>query len=193
MILGVDKLLELIKGKKLVEGLSQEHVNFEGCGVDLRLGELHEMGEGQGFIHIDQRSSPKFNVVGKYEEGSSVKVTIEPGKTYLGTTIEKVNTPEDLFGWFIPRATFYRCGILIQGIRTDPGYNGKFTFMIQNVSDRPFEIEMGAAVANMVFHRVDGRPNLYKGQWQGGRVFIESPESQVRQREDIGDAEEEGK
>lgn len=187
MIIGVDKVLELIKKQNLVEGLDEELANFEGCGVDLRLGEVHEMGEGRGFIHIDERVSPKFTSIGLYEKGKSKKVILLPGKNYLGTTVEKINTPEDLFGWFIPRATFYRCGILVQGIRTDPGYRGKFTFMMQNLSDRPFEIELGAAVANMVFHKIDGKPNLYRGQWQGGRIFIDSPEKQVRQKENIGD------
>ena len=40
---------------------------------------------------------------------------------------------------------------------------------------------MGTRIANMVFHEVVGRPNLYKGQWQGGRAFIEKEEKQVKQ------------
>jgi len=182
MILGVDKVADLIKSQNLVEGIEEGENNFEGCGVDLRLGEVYEMeGDGGGFIHREMRDSPKFKLVAKHEKGAGKKVKIMPGKTYLGSTIESINTPEDLFGWFIPRATFYRCGILVQGIRTDPGYRGKFTFMLVNTTKAPFEIETGAAVANMVFFRIDGRPNLYKGQWQGGRVFIEGPEKQVKQ------------
>lgn len=186
MILGVDKVVELIKRQNLIEGLDEEEANFEGCGVDLRIGEIYEMESGRGFLHRENRDSPKFKLIGKFDGEKSLKVTIFPGKIYLGSTIEKINTPENLFGWFIPRATFYRSGIVIQGIRTDPGYRGNFTFMIYNLSKEPFEIEMGAAVANMVFHRVDGKPNLYKGQWQGGRVFIEKPEKQIKQKEKIG-------
>lgn len=183
MIIGVDKLAELIKTKKLIEGLDESDTNFEGCGVDVRLGEVHVMGEGSGHLHIDTRDSPKFSVVANYEPGKSTKITLEPGKVYLGKTIEKINTPEDLFGWFIPRATFYRCGIMIEGIRTDPGYSGNFVFMMSNISDRPFSIELGARIANMVFHKVDGKPNLYKGQWQDGRVFIQDTEKQIKQDE----------
>ena len=40
MILGIDKVLELIKTKKLIEELDENNVNFEGCGVDLRIGEI---------------------------------------------------------------------------------------------------------------------------------------------------------
>jgi deoxycytidine triphosphate deaminase len=87
-----------------------------------------------------------------------------------------------LFGWFIPRATFYRNGILVQGIRTDPSYKGNFVFMLSNLSDRAFEIELGARVASMVFHTVSGKSNKYIGQWQGGRVFIKKAERQTRQK-----------
>jgi deoxycytidine triphosphate deaminase len=71
--------------------------------------------------------------------------------------------------------------IVAQGIRTDPEYKGNFVFMMSNISKKPFVIELGARIANMVFHGVDGKPNLYKGQWQGGRTFIEKKEKQVKQ------------
>jgi len=44
MILGVDRLLELVKTEKLVENLSErELTNPEGAGFDLRLGEIYEL------------------------------------------------------------------------------------------------------------------------------------------------------
>jgi hypothetical protein len=38
MIIGIDRVVELIKNKKLIDGLDESNMNFEGCGVDLRLG-----------------------------------------------------------------------------------------------------------------------------------------------------------
>jgi len=182
MIIGIDKVLELIKNKKLIEGLDESDLNFEGCGVDVRIGELFEMVEDEGFLHIETRKSPNFKLVAKFEKNKPVKFKLKPGKTYSATTIETINTPEDLFGWFIPRSTLYKCGIVVQGIRTDPGYKGKFSFVMTNISKNDFEIEMGARIANMVFHKVEGKANLYKGQWQGGRAFIPEAEKQVTQK-----------
>jgi len=181
MILGVDKVLELIKTKNLVEGLDENDVNFEGCGVDIRIGELYEMTDEEGFLHIDTRKTPDFKLIAKFENGKTNKVRLKPGRVYSATTIEKINTPEDLFGWFIPRSTLYKCGIVVQGIRTDPGYKGKFSFIMINTSNKEFEIEMGARIANMVFHTVEGKANLYQGQWQGGRAFIPKEEEQTKQ------------
>ena len=41
MFLGVDKLLKLVREKKLVEDLCERELkNPEGCGFDLRLGKV---------------------------------------------------------------------------------------------------------------------------------------------------------
>lgn len=181
MILGIDRVLELIRSKNLIEGLDKNNINFEGCGIDLRIGELFEMGEGEGFLHVETRKTPNYKLVARFEEGKKKKVKLRPGKVYVATTVEKINTPKDIFGWFIPRQTLYKCGIIVQGIRTDPGYSGKFSFVMINVSKKDFELEMGARIANMVFHKVEGKTKLYKGQWQGGRAFIEKEEKQVKQ------------
>jgi deoxycytidine triphosphate deaminase len=185
MILGIDKVLELIRTKNLVEGLDEKNINFEGCGVDLRIGEIYEMGEEEGFLHIETRKTPKYKLIGRFEKNKTNRVKLEPGKVYVATTIEKINTPENIFGWFIPRQTLYKCGIIVQGIRTDPGYSGNFSFVMMNVSKKDFELEMGARIANMVFHKVEGRTKSYKGQWQGGRAFIEKEEKQVKQNAKI--------
>jgi deoxycytidine triphosphate deaminase len=182
MIIGADKLMDLIKTQKLIEGFDEGNLNIEGCGIDLRLGELYEMVDDEGFLYIETRKSPNFKLLAKFEKGKSIKIKLEPGKTYSATTLETINTPEDLFGWFLPRSTMYKCGIIVQGIKTDPGYKGKFSFIMTNTSKKPFELEMGTRIANMVFHRIDGKANLYIGQWQGGRAFIPEEEKQTKQK-----------
>jgi len=181
MILGVDKVLELIRNQNLVEGLDEKNINFEGCGVDLRIGEIYEMGDENGYLHIDTRKTPDYRIVGRFEKGKSTKIKLKPGKTYVAKTVEVVNTPENLFGIFIPRSTLLKSGVVVHFGRSDPGYKGQFTFNLFNMGKNEFEIEMGARIANMIFIRVDGKPNLYKGQWQGGRAFTKSEEKQVKQ------------
>jgi deoxycytidine triphosphate deaminase len=182
MILGVDKVLELIKNQNLIEGLDEDNINFEGCGVDLRIGEVYEMGDGEGFLRIETRKTPDFKLIAKYDSKKAAMAVLEPGKTYSATTVETINTPQDLLGWFVPRSTLYKCGIIVQGVRTDPGYKGKFSFVMTNTSKKPLEIEMGARIANMIFHKVEGKTNPYIGQWQGGRAFIKDEEKQTKQK-----------
>lgn len=181
MILGTDKLLELIKEKKLIQGLDKENINVEGCGVDLRMGEIYQMKKGKGFIYQETRDTPKYNLIAKFDKTKSQKIKLEPGKFYIAKTIEIINVPKDIFGIFIPRSTFFVSGVLVLGFRVDPGYQGNFRFHLFNLGGSEFEIEMGARIANMIFLKVEGKTNLYQGQWQGGRAFIEKEEEQTKQ------------
>ena len=171
----------MIKTQNLIEGLDRDNINVEGTGIDLRMGELYEMERGQGFIHIETRNSPDYKLIAEFKKGESKKIKIRPGKFYIAKTVEKINTPENLFGIFIPRGTFFASGVLVLGFRVDPGYKGNFRFHLVNLGGKDFEIEMGARIANMIFLQIEGKTNPYKGQWQGGRAFIEKEEKQTQQ------------
>ena len=57
MIIGPKKLLQLVKNKKLVEGLSErELTNPGGAGFDLRLGEIYKI-KGKAFLGVWMNSA----------------------------------------------------------------------------------------------------------------------------------------
>ncbi len=179
MILGAKKILELVKKNKLVENLSERELsNPEGAGFDFRIGELYET-EGQGFLGIEERKTPKTKLVAKFKEGKVKKVSLEPKTYYLMRTVERINLPENLLAIFTPRSTLYRSGIYIFGGQSAPGYKGELTMGIYNFRDKTFKLELGARVLHMMFFEVKGKTSLYRGQWQGGRVTTEKKEKQV--------------
>jgi len=180
MVLGVDKLLELVKEKKLVEGLCErELTNPEGAGFDLRLGELFEL-EGEGFLGIENRDTPNLKKVAEYKsDDPEESFEIAPGKYYLVTTIESVNLPPDIIAFIVSRTTLFRSGIALFNGAVSPGYQGKLTFAICNLGNQKIRIALGARVVHITFHEVSGNSNLYRGQWQGGRVTTEGEERQV--------------
>ncbi|MFQ6020625.1 MAG: hypothetical protein ACE5J4_01230 [Candidatus Aenigmatarchaeota archaeon] len=175
-ILGIDKIKEL----NLVDNLSQREIeNPEGCGIDLRVGEIYEMSEETGFLHIETRKSPSYNLIAKYKQGESKKVKLEPGKVYRVKTIETVNLPLNVFARVYPRGNLFAASIAVLGQKADPGYKGNFIFTFVNLGKNNFEIELGARIAMVIFHEVKGKTSAYRGQWQGGRVFIRKEEEQV--------------
>jgi deoxycytidine triphosphate deaminase len=175
-ILGIDKIKEL----KLVENLSKRELeNPEGCAVEVRAGEIYEMVEGKGFLGVETRKTPSYKLVGKHEEGEKKVIVLEPGKFYSVKTIEKVNVPLKGFARFYPRSTLFRSGIVVSGQYAAPGYKGNFNFGLINVSKNNFELELGARIAAVVFHEVKGETSAYRGQWQGGRVFVDKEEKHV--------------
>lgn len=179
MILGPKLLLQLVKEKKLVEGLGERDLqNPEGAGFDLRLGEVYKI-SGHAFLGITERETPKIELVTKYEEGKKNTITIKPDDYYLVTTIEKVNLPLDITVNFKPRTTTFRSGLNLRTGNGAPGYCGQLTFGIKNEGPIEVVIEMGARFVHAQFEWVDGGGNQYKGQWQGGRVTTEKREKQI--------------
>lgn len=177
MPLGIDKLQELIKSKRLVEGLSEREMNNpEGSGIEIRVGKIHRM-SGKGFLGVDERETPKMSTVA--EHGKDKEYILKPGELVLMETIEKVNMPDDIQGMVAPRSTLLRCGIQLLSTQIDPGYAGALTFALKNLSDEPFTLELGARVAKLFFFTVEGKAHSYRGQWKGGRVTTESREKQV--------------
>lgn len=179
MILGVKELLKLVKEKKLVENLSErELINPEGAGFDFRIGEIYSI-SGKGFLGIEERETPKIKLLAKYNPNKKQSFLFKSDKYYLMKTIEKVNTPENIMVLFRQRSTLHRSGIMVFTANVSPGYNGELVFGISNLGPCSIEIELGARVIYAMFHEIKGKTNLYRGQWQGGRVTTKRREKQV--------------
>jgi deoxycytidine triphosphate deaminase len=179
MILGIKKLHQLVDEIKLVENLCEREMNNpEGAGFDLRMGEVYEL-EGDGFLGVEERETPKANLVAAFDPEKETSFVFEPGKYYLIKTMEKVNLPVDLSGVIFPRTTMFRSGLgLFNGV-VQPGYCGELTFGICNLGQSKIKVSFGARVVHITFHQVDGEGNQYRGQWQGGRVVTDGKEVQI--------------
>lgn len=180
MILGIEKLLKLVDEKELVEGLSErELTNPEGAGFDFRVGKVYEIGQKGGFLGINERKTADLNLISEYKENAIKRVIIRPSKYYVITTIEKVNLPDNILTLCVPRSTLYRSGVTVYSGNGVPGYHGEFSVGMVNVGPVDFEMEMGARFMNVMFYQVEGKTNVYRGQWQGGRTSTNQLENQV--------------
>lgn len=179
MVLGPKLLLKLVETKKLVEGLSErELTDPEGAGFDLRLGEVYGI-SGKSFLGQIHRKTAEIDLVMKYDQKKTYSLKIKPGEFYLVKTIESVNMPNNLTASITPRSTTYRSGLFLRTGNVPPGYCGGLIFGLKNEGPVTVEIEMGARFVHIQFSEVKGRGNMYRGQWQGGRVTTKKKERQV--------------
>jgi len=179
MILGPQKLLELVKEIKLVEDLSErELTNPEGAGFDLRLGEVYKI-SGDAFLGETHRKTADIEKVAEYNPKKTSSIVIKPGDYFLVSTIEKVNIPTFLTANFKPRTTTFRSGLFLRTGNVAPGYQGKLTFGLKNEGPIEVTIELGARFVHMQVEEVLGEGAQYRGQWQGGRVAATKKEKQV--------------
>jgi deoxycytidine triphosphate deaminase len=162
--------VELVKENKLLENIPESELSKAGgVSFDLRVGEMHEF-SGEGFLGVTERKTPDTKLLAKYSEGNSSKVVMEPNKYYIVKTLEKINCPMHLASTLISRSTLYRSGVLLIGGLVDPGWNGELTFGLINISQKPFTIEMGARIANILFYNIEGKAKEYKGVYNGGNI-----------------------
>ncbi len=182
MIIGIQKLLQMVKKDNLVKNLAdREFNNPEGAGFDIRLGEVYSI-KGDGFLGVEERDTPNTELVAANDPKKNPNENyfiFEPDKYYLIKTIERLNLPTHLSGITFPRTTLFRSGLgLFNGI-VQPGYSGELTFGIKNLGESNIKVFFKARVAHITFHEVAGEGNQYQGQWQGGRVSTDSAEKQI--------------
>lgn len=183
-ILGLDEILLRIKKQKLIENLGERELkNPEGVGVDLRLGAVYKIISGGAFIEagLGKRKGVKTELVAEFKKGKrkQEEVIIKPGDYYLVSTIEIINTPQDLMPVVYPRTSLFRAGLLLLNSKTDPGYKGTLTIGLKNLSEFEVKLQMGARICNVVFFKIVGKTTIYRGQHQGGRISPENEEQQV--------------
>lgn len=185
-VLGIDEIHKRIKKHTLIKNLGQRDLkNPEGVGVDLRLGSVHKIVKGGAFIEADgevlgKRKGVETKLVAEFTEGKTQKeITIKPGQYYLVQTYEEINTPSDLMPIVHTRTSLFRAGLLLLNSKTDPGYCGKLTMGLTNLSPFPVKLQMGARICNIIFHKIKGKTVFYRGQHQGGRVSPKKAERQV--------------
>lgn len=163
-VIGYYGILKLIEQKKLVENVDEN--NIQPSGVDLRVKVVYRLKNG-GYLGVKDRRTPDIEVVDK-EVGR--KVVLNPNEFVLVETMEKVNMPNDISAIILPRSSLFRCGASLHTAVVDPGYIGTLTFGMKNLSQFPFEIEIGSKIGQIVFEEVKGNTKLYNGKYQGGKV-----------------------
>lgn len=165
VVIGFEKISEMVKKTPpLLENLEEK--NIQPSGVDLRVKCIYRLKNG-GFIGIKERKTPEVeNVCNNNRE----KFILKPNEYVLVETIEKVNMPNDLMATVLPRSSLFRCGVTLFTAVVDPGFQGTLTFGMKNLSEFPFEIEVGSRIGQIVFREVKDNIKLYNGKYQGGKV-----------------------
>ncbi|EQD56135.1 deoxycytidine triphosphate deaminase [mine drainage metagenome] len=188
MVISAKKILQLNRKYRLVENLSEREMkNPEGIGIDVRAGEVYSL-KGNAHLGVETRESPETNLIAI--SGKDKEVILKPMDYVLVKTMERLNLPAEkitvngkrmhIMVDAKPRSTLQRCGVYLMSTKTDPGYSGELTFALVNLGPSQFRLELGARIANLVFHEVIGNLHrAYSGQWKGGRVSTKGVEKQI--------------
>ena len=95
---------------------------------------------------------------------------LQPGEFILGSTVEYVTIPHDLVARVEGRSSIGRLGVMVHVTAgyIDPGFKGNITLELFNCSDKPFQLNFGDCLCQIVFETLSCPClNGYDGKYQG--------------------------
>lgn len=164
---------ELASGRIVITPLDEKDI--QPASVDLRLGTDFRVFRNSRYPYID----PTIHQEGLTEAiiaSEEEPFILHPGEFALGTTLERIQLPDDLLGRLDGKSTLGRVGLMIHSTAgyVDPGWDGHLTLELTNVSNLPVLLFPGMRIGQISFTQMTtavdvpyGDPRLgshYQGQ-----------------------------
>ena len=97
------------------------------------------------------------------------RLILHPGYYALVASVETFNLPPDVFGLVVGKSTYARCGILVNVTPLEPGWAGRLTIEIANLSPAPVAVYAFEGIAQVIFFRGHGPELNYTTKSDGGK------------------------
>jgi dUTP pyrophosphatase len=161
-----DELARLLAADPpLVEGMLDPRLQVTPNGVDLTAAEVAWIRDDvPGRLDFDNstRRLPETEAV-PWREG---RLVLPPG-AYLVRYAERVNLPRDVLALGKPRSSLLRCGAHLGSAVWDAGYSGRGQGLLVVLNYAGLELTERARVLQLVFFRLGGKTEGYRGGYQG--------------------------
>ena len=170
-----EKRRELDNGTKAISfGLSQ-------AGYDIRLSSV----EFLVFTTSNWNSLPDELDAKQFDTkpAKAELVELEDGSCYfllpphshgLGTSLELISMPNDVFALCEGKSTYGRCGLIANILPIEPGWAGYLTMCFVNPTDFPIRLYANEGIAQLVLFGIEEVGQAYSGAYQnqGARVQL---------------------
>lgn len=158
---------KLCKENQMIKPYDEKRV--QPCSYDLRLGD--------GVIKQEYNSIKRRTEEVRYSIKKDM-MQIYPGDFLLGTTIERVNIPDNVGAEIVGKSSIGRLGLQVQNAgHLDPGFSGQITLELYNSGNYILDLRdfLGKEICQIRFHELD-RPceRAYKGHYQEQEDVTES-------------------
>lgn len=149
-----EQVRKLPNGEKCISyGLSSAGYDMR-LGCDFKLPSGHPL-PGQRIKTLDPKTVTEQDYdFSHFEEG----FLIMPGHCILGTSVEEFRIPEDVHCLVVGKSTYARLGIHVLTTPAEPGWYGKLTIEIANLSGLPVKIYPNEGICQMLFFKLESRP-----------------------------------
>jgi dCTP deaminase len=169
-----EKRRELDNGTKAISyGLSQ-------AGYDIRLSSVEFLvftTDNWGSRHeLDAKrfdTEPTEAELIEQEDGSCYFL-LPPHSHGLGTSLELISMPNDVFALCEGKSTYGRCGLIANILPIEPGWSGYLTMCFVNPTAFPIRLYANEGIAQLVLFGIEEVGEAYSGAYQnqGARVQL---------------------
>lgn len=168
-VLAKQQILQHIEaGKIKIEPFDESKVG--PASVDFHLGQTFRIFEkiNDSFV-VDEKVD--FHQVTK-KINVEKNITLPPGESIHGITVEKLSLPENLCGWIQGRSSLARVGLLVHITANfiHPGTRGKQVLEMTNAGPMTLDLQVGIPICQIIFEETKG-----KGSYRGRFFEQESP------------------
>ena len=162
-VLAKQEILDHIKtGKIKVDPFDESKIG--PASIDFHLGDTFRIFEkvNGSFIvgkKVDYKKATKKIKVEK-------SITLLPGESVHGITVESLTLPSNICGWIQGRSTLARVGLLVHITANfiHPGTEGHQVLEMTNAGPMSLEIQVGIPICQIIFEETKGEAN-YSGRF----------------------------
>ena len=154
----------------VITPLIEPDIQIDDFSIDVRLGCDFVIFKKNKYSSLEP-SKKENKGVGEYQEKIYVKfgdrLYLHPREFILGTTLEYVKLPPDVFAYITSRSTWGRLGLVIAtATAIHPNYAGVVTLELSNLGETPIPLNPGLRIAQLIFHKSEYKEINKFGKYQ---------------------------
>lgn len=157
----------LWKRPPLVEGYTNLEEQLQPNGFDITLRDVALI-QTAGAITVENDRRVVSGLAPLVFDGLGF-INLVPG-VYIITYNEVVHLPDDIMALARPRSSLLRCGVNIGTAVWDAGYSGRSQSLLVVYNPMGVRLEKNARVVQLVFMRLTGETEGYRGAYQGENI-----------------------
>ena len=140
--------------------------------VDLHLDRRFRVFRNSRYPFIDVRADQPV-LTELVEIGGDEPCSLHPGEFVLGSTLERVELPNDLVARLEGKSSLGRLGLLIHSTAgyVDPGWEGNLTLELSNVANLPITLYDGMKIGQISFQRLSSPAEVSYGEASIGSKY----------------------
>ena len=161
---------EIEAGRIVIDPFTPDAV--QPSSVDLHLDRRFRVFRNSRYPYIDVRTDqPELTEL--VEISGDDPFILHPGEFVLGSTLERVELPNDLVARLEGKSSLGRLGLLIHSTAgyVDPGWEGNLTLELSNVANLPITLYDGMKIGQISFQRLSSPAEVGYGDARIGSKY----------------------